>query len=81
MKLIEKTAKDVPFKKHICITSYKGLNEISKSLLEYASRANPKGEYTIEDFEYYGNDGMILRIIHDFLESKKHSVITRSKTE
>ncbi|MBQ6894757.1 MAG: hypothetical protein IJN40_04630 [Clostridia bacterium] len=81
MELLVKTTKDVPFKKHICITSYKALNELSESLLEYASRANPKGEYTIEDFEYYGNDGMLLKIIHDFLESKKHSVITRNKTE
>lgn len=75
MDIIEKTAKDKTFKKHICLTSYKGLSAVSETLANLANEATASLEYSAEDFEYYNNDGMLFDIIHEFFEEEKHSII------
>lgn len=79
MDIIEKTAKDKTFKKHICLTSYRGLSEVSETLAYLANEATSSQEYIPEDFEYYNNDGMLFDIIHEFFEEEKHSIVKRNE--
>ena len=75
---IKKTIKNTMFKKHACITTYNGLNEISEFLCDKANEVLGSESYKVSDFEYSKYDGLLLRAMPDFFKENDYSVIKKS---
>ncbi len=74
---IKKTIKSSMFKKHACITTYNGLDELSKYLSDKANEVLSSASYKASDFDYYKYDGLLLRAMPDFFEENNYSVIKK----
>lgn len=74
---IKKTIKSSMFKKHACITTYNGLNELSVYLSDKANEVLSSSSYKASDFDYYKYDGLLLRAMPDFFEENNYSVIEK----
>lgn len=77
--LIKTTTKDILFKKHICLTSFSGLDSVSEELARLAKAACPQHDYSKKDFEYYRNDGMTFDIVYGFFKDNKYSVVAKDE--
>lgn len=71
---IKKAIKDDALKKHGCLTSFSGLDELSNYLSVRANEIVRSEIYTAKDFDYYRYDDLLLRAIPDFLEDNHCSV-------
>lgn len=78
---VKVVAKQDKLKKHACLTTYKGLDELSGHIAQKANEILPDEYYEARDFEYYANDGMLLEIVPAFFRAKGYSVYRRSNTE
>ena len=65
---IKKTIKNNALKKHACITTYKGLDELSKYLSDRANEISDDKIYSPADFDYYKYDDLLLRAMPGFFE-------------
>jgi len=77
---IKKTTKNNTLKKHACVTTYKGLDELSKFLAGSANQISSEKVYTAADFDYYKYDDLLLRTIPEFFRQNNFSVIKKSLT-
>lgn len=59
-------------KKHACLTTHKGLSQLSEYLAQKAANGT-----TAADYNYYANDEMLVSVAGDLLASFKHSVIEK----
>ena len=74
---IKNTIKNSMFKKHACITTYNGLDELSKYLSDKANEVSGSDLYRASDFDYYKYDGLLLCAMPDFFEENNYSVIKK----
>lgn len=74
---IKKVIKNNALKKHCCITTFAGLDELSRYLSEKANEISGSEGYTAEDFDYYKYDDLLLRALPDFMKENKYSVIEK----
>jgi len=74
---IKKVVKDNLQKKHSCITTYKGLDDLSKYLADRANIVSDNKAHTPADFDYYKYDDLLLRTMGDFLKENNYSVFKK----
>ncbi len=74
---IKKVIKNNAQKKHSCITTFAGLDELSKYLAGKANEISGKSTYTPADFDYYKYDELLLRTMADFFKENKYSVVKK----
>lgn len=74
---IKKVVKNNTQKKHSCITTYKGLDELSKYLADKADIISGSKTHTPKDFDYYKYDDLLIRTMADFLKENKYSAIEK----
>lgn len=72
---IRKTVKNNALKKHSCITTYRGVDELSRHLAEKANAISSDTTYTAADFDYYKYDDLLLRAIPGFFRENSFSVV------
>lgn len=78
---IKKTVKNNILKKHCCITTYKGLSELSEYLSFKANDISGDKTYTAKDFDYYKYDDLLLRAMPDFFKENNYSVIKTAESK
>jgi len=74
---IKKVLKNNAQKKHSCITTYKGLDELSKYLADKANIISGSKTHTPENFDYYKYDDLLIRTMAEFLKENKYSAIEK----
>ena len=70
----KKVVKNNTLKKHACITTYTGVNELTKHLVNMANSQFGDKDYTSSDFDYYTNDDLLLQAMPGFFKEIKYSV-------
>jgi len=76
---IKVIAKNIPLKKHACLTTYQGLDALSDFIAQKATQICPDERFEAKDFGYYANDGMLMEIAPGFFQKNGYSVFEQKK--
>lgn len=74
---VKKVIKNNTLKKHACITTYVGLDDLSKYLSDKANEITNDKNYTVSDFDYFKYDDLLLRAMPDFFKENNYSIIKK----
>ena len=64
-------------KVHVCLTTQKGLFELSEYIRENAAKLYPEEKYEAGDFSYFSNDELLYSIIPEYLSENGYKLIEK----